>query len=279
MDLTSEENVIKPTYYYENGGVPVFTPTMEQFKDFRKYVQAIDSYGQKSGIVKVIPPKEWRDSVAEIPKEKLAGIHINSSIKQTFVGQGIIERVPPNCDRGHSNCMYNVRNCVHVGGHWVQYNTGYNKKMDLKDWKDLCYSEECKTPTIFDRNVAVNTLGVKRKRSKSQAEQPAPIESEGSVVPEATLAKDSTSKAAVESGKEVDGKENCVVVAAEVKREDFMPYAMPKYSNDFYHELERIYWKNLSFGSSFYGADMYLPFKYLIILDLDLLLIELGCDL
>jgi hypothetical protein len=32
---------------------------MAQFKDFEKFVLKIDKYGMQSGIVKVIPPKEW----------------------------------------------------------------------------------------------------------------------------------------------------------------------------------------------------------------------------
>ena len=32
---------------------------MEEFKDFYKFITAVDSYGMKSGIVKVVPPKEW----------------------------------------------------------------------------------------------------------------------------------------------------------------------------------------------------------------------------
>lgn len=71
---------IKPDHYWEGGKVPVFKPvrsdkiarvysereltplprkTMEQFRDFKYFVQKIDPYGMKSGIVKVIPPKEW----------------------------------------------------------------------------------------------------------------------------------------------------------------------------------------------------------------------------
>jgi jmjN domain len=36
--------------------------TMEQFKSFPKYIRKIDKYGMQSGIVKVIPPKEWYGS-------------------------------------------------------------------------------------------------------------------------------------------------------------------------------------------------------------------------
>lgn len=32
---------------------------MEQFRSFKKFCDKVDKYGMKSGIVKVIPPKEW----------------------------------------------------------------------------------------------------------------------------------------------------------------------------------------------------------------------------
>ncbi|KXN74977.1 hypothetical protein CONCODRAFT_76518 [Conidiobolus coronatus NRRL 28638] len=50
---------IEPDHYFENGGVPVFKPSMSEFKDFSKFVTAIFHYGMESGIVKVIPPPEW----------------------------------------------------------------------------------------------------------------------------------------------------------------------------------------------------------------------------
>jgi len=33
--------------------------TMDQFRNFKKFIDKIDKYGMKSGIVKVIPPPEW----------------------------------------------------------------------------------------------------------------------------------------------------------------------------------------------------------------------------
>ena len=32
---------------------------MDQFRSFKTFISKIDKYGMKSGIVKVIPPKEW----------------------------------------------------------------------------------------------------------------------------------------------------------------------------------------------------------------------------
>ena len=32
---------------------------MNQFRSFKEFIRKIDKFGMKSGIVKVIPPKEW----------------------------------------------------------------------------------------------------------------------------------------------------------------------------------------------------------------------------
>lgn len=32
---------------------------MDQFRSFKKFIEKVDKYGMKSGIIKVIPPKEW----------------------------------------------------------------------------------------------------------------------------------------------------------------------------------------------------------------------------
>ena len=40
-------------------GIPVFKPSMEEFQDFEGYVNKIECWGMRSGIVKVIPPKQW----------------------------------------------------------------------------------------------------------------------------------------------------------------------------------------------------------------------------
>lgn len=40
-------------------GIPVFKPTLEEFKDFEGYMNSIETWGMRSGIVKVIPPAEW----------------------------------------------------------------------------------------------------------------------------------------------------------------------------------------------------------------------------
>ena len=63
LDLDDDEEEdgedIEPDHYWDDGKIPVFKPTMDQFRSFKKFIEKIDKYGMKSGIVKVIPPKEW----------------------------------------------------------------------------------------------------------------------------------------------------------------------------------------------------------------------------
>lgn len=59
LDLDDDEEDIEPDHYWDGGKIPVFKPTMDQFRSFKKFVDKIDKYGMKSGIVKVIPPPEW----------------------------------------------------------------------------------------------------------------------------------------------------------------------------------------------------------------------------
>lgn len=69
------------------GGVPVFIPNYEDFKDFYKYMVSIDEYGMKSGIVKVIPPKEWLAKLENPPGlDMLRRVKIRTPIQQHVNG-------------------------------------------------------------------------------------------------------------------------------------------------------------------------------------------------
>ncbi|KAH8926648.1 hypothetical protein BT69DRAFT_1238823, partial [Atractiella rhizophila] len=66
-------------------GIPVFMPSMEEFSDFYTFIKAVDRYGMKSGIVKVIPPEEWKDSLPSV-REPLKNVRIREPISQTVIG-------------------------------------------------------------------------------------------------------------------------------------------------------------------------------------------------
>jgi hypothetical protein len=44
---------------FASRGIPVFQPSIDEFNDFEGYMEKVESWGSKSGIVKVVPPKEW----------------------------------------------------------------------------------------------------------------------------------------------------------------------------------------------------------------------------
>lgn len=53
---------IKPDHFYdaeEGHGVPVFKPSLDEFRDFNLFMRSINSYGMQAGIVKIVPPREW----------------------------------------------------------------------------------------------------------------------------------------------------------------------------------------------------------------------------
>lgn len=68
---------VEPAYY--SGGIPVFTPTSKEFSDFYKFNKAINKYGMKSGIVKIIPPKKWKLQLSNCyTEEKLGSVKIKN---------------------------------------------------------------------------------------------------------------------------------------------------------------------------------------------------------
>lgn len=59
---------------------------MSAFSDFYSYVRAINPYGMESGIVKIIPPAEWVESLPKMTPEKLESIKIRNPIVQSITG-------------------------------------------------------------------------------------------------------------------------------------------------------------------------------------------------
>ncbi|XP_061725423.1 probable lysine-specific demethylase 4B [Cydia pomonella] len=80
-----------------NGGVPTiqtFRPTWDEFKDFNKFVQYMESKGaHKAGLAKVIPPPEWVPRKAGYDLNDL-NITIPSPICQVVTGkQGLFQQI------------------------------------------------------------------------------------------------------------------------------------------------------------------------------------------
>ncbi|MCO5549748.1 hypothetical protein L7F22_003221 [Adiantum nelumboides] len=145
---------LRPAYLYLEGedaeppeyptddikGVPVFTPTWEEFKDFYSYCSRIDEWGMHSGIVKIIPPKEWTDSLPNLDgrqkgesskqageryteQNRLSQVRIKNSIEQIFTPAG--------------------------AGVWRQSNVVHPARIvNPKQWADICAQESLRGPEM-----------------------------------------------------------------------------------------------------------------------------------
>ncbi|XP_052088292.1 uncharacterized protein LOC127725396 [Mytilus californianus] len=100
--------------------IMVFRPTMEEFKDFSKYIKYIEEQGaHKAGLAKIIPPSEWK------PRRN---------------GYGDLEMTIP------SPITQVVTGCQ---GLYQQYNI-QKKGLTVKEFEKLANSERYKTPRHFD---------------------------------------------------------------------------------------------------------------------------------
>ena len=120
-----------------NEGVPVFTPSMEEFRDFYKFCSAIDAWGMKSGIVKVVPPSEWTDALPSLRREDA-----QRAAQQGVSDPACIERVRIK------NSI--VQHFLQAGpGIWRQTNVTRTAKVwDAKQWADTCAHPDQRGPSL-----------------------------------------------------------------------------------------------------------------------------------
>ncbi|KZT30281.1 JmjC-domain-containing protein [Neolentinus lepideus HHB14362 ss-1] len=105
---------------YATRGIPVFKPTMEEFADFEGYMNKIECWGMRSGIVKVIPPKEWRDALPPVT-DQLTQVKLKSPIEQIMLGRG---------------------------GLFRQQNMEKRRVMSVREWLELCNKDDYRAPGV-----------------------------------------------------------------------------------------------------------------------------------
>lgn len=103
---------VEPAYY--SGGVPVFTPTMAEFRDFYSYNKAINKFGMQSGIVKIIPPLEWL--------QLLEGTYTHENLETVRIKNPIVQNM--NTSAGHQG-VFSLQN--------VEKQRSFN----IFQWKEL----------------------------------------------------------------------------------------------------------------------------------------------
>ncbi|AEO71267.1 uncharacterized protein THITE_2123471 [Thermothielavioides terrestris NRRL 8126] len=277
-----------------SGNVPVFKPTMKQFQDFKLFMEKVDKYGMKSGIIKIIPPQEWKDALP--PLDNLVKqIRVRDPIKQDIMG---------------SNGTYRQVNILH------------QRSYNLPQWRQLCEQSEHQPPARRGERRA-NSDRKPATRSRAAAQPSASARSAPSAAPakkrrggrvtrrSARTAKDETEEPEdrpmtpvspnPEREEVLDSVENDPGVPEEqcedegdapvVRRMGFSKQSNPKTQStsarrkyirregsamideaafkDFDYrmdvseftperceELEKIYWKTLTYAPPLYGADL-----------------------
>ncbi|KAG9228999.1 putative DNA damage-responsive transcriptional repressor RPH1 [Amylocarpus encephaloides] len=104
--------------YYSDGGVPVFVPTMGQFRDFTQFMKKINKYGMSCGIVKVIPPEEWKATQPRLD-DAVRTIRVKEPIKQDIMG---------------------------TSGTYRQANILHQRSYNLPQWRQLCEQSDHQPP-------------------------------------------------------------------------------------------------------------------------------------
>lgn len=183
--LRHDPNLSVKPHHWE-GGIPVFCPSDQEFADFYSYNKAINKYGMQSGIVKVIPPRNWLKATQRCyTKETLDRIKIKNPITQHI--------------NGSSN------------GVFAQQNIEKSRSYNIYQWKELSEKSNYQPPAQRSKSTD-NAEKCKSRRS---------------------------------------GKPHHHVCASEVTQVNSDEFTAERCS-----ELEKVYWKSLTYAEPLYGADV-----------------------
>ncbi|KAG0340653.1 hypothetical protein BG000_011431 [Podila horticola] len=297
---------IQPDHYYDNGGIPVFRPTMDQFRDFSTFVESIASYGRKAGLVKVIPPKEWSAALPDL-SERLSTVKIKTPIIQHIRGtKGIYTQTNIESRKSYSVAEFKAlcndsnhrppsrKGAPHGPAEPLPKRKRNRKPANLTtDTVPLSADSAPVTPTHIPEldpfappsesdgivpssttasansspdQPSLATLGpnIARKHFLRQATSPSPPsrrpvaqDSLSSLLPEPKVIADkeatSTSASSASSKKEAKQAEEEKV---EPPMTDYKVEHGEDFTVDYCKDVERNYWRNLTFVQPMYGADM-----------------------
>ncbi|THU98588.1 JmjC-domain-containing protein [Dendrothele bispora CBS 962.96] len=243
-------------------GIPVFKPTMEEFGDFEAYMNRVECWGMYSGIVKVIPPKEWTDALPPL-REQLQSVKIKTPIEQHMLGRA---------------------------GLFRQQNIEKRRTMSVREWSDLCNQDDYRAPSVDGlgaRATPKNTRARKTRKATVKAEtvEPDAVDDEVFIKEEPVddaisaahervsgspvTSADAEEKPKVKGRRQAQTKEVREARAAERLEKDaaFLETFDPgtawlppntkadDYTPEFCAQLERHYWRNCGLGKDpWYGS-------------------------
>ncbi|KAG4303078.1 hypothetical protein PCANB_000666 [Pneumocystis canis] len=281
---------IVPDHYYDNGKIPVFKPTMEQFHCFMRFVKSINSYGMTTGIVKIIPPNEWLEKLPDYT-EKVKSIRLKNPIEQHIVGNGgcfrqtnvekrQIYNLPkwrklcessdhlPPARRGeirktlYSSCKYkkskNIPSTTHSSTSELSYtNTSVNdltegdqEKEEVQDtvennnglivalsYKSSPEKEETMSNHFFSKTDFDNNIKKTEKKTEN--------------IEDSEPSKKKNKKLLLKNMNKINQTDHYDFEGFDYKITNAEEYTIERCK-----ELERIYWKTITYNNPLYGADM-----------------------
>lgn len=183
----------KCRYRIENG-VPVFLPTMAEFKDFAKFIRDIEPYGMETGIAKVVPPKEWVDKLPKLD-EHVKSIKIKNPIMQNISGRGGLFRLQ---------------------------NIEKQKTYDISQWKSVCEDKDHQPPS---KRGAARRGRESGDNVKVKSEEP-------------------------DISRPNHWHSNAISDSFDYRFDD------SEFEPERCEELEKAYWRSLTYNQPMYGADM-----------------------
>lgn len=105
--------------------------SMEQFQDFYSYINRIDRWGMRSGIVKIIPPKEWSEQLPNLGQESLRTDGQGQMLRNAKIKSPISQVIQGS--RGLFRVM----------------NLAKRRSYNPLEWYDLANSAEHRPPDFF----------------------------------------------------------------------------------------------------------------------------------
>ncbi|KAJ6623577.1 JmjC domain, hydroxylase-domain-containing protein [Mycena sp. CBHHK59/15] len=216
-------------------GIPVFKPTMHEFRDFEAYMNRVECWGRKSGIVKVVPPKEWTDALPDV-KPQLAAVKIKSPIEQFMRGRA---------------------------GLFRQENMEKRKLMSVREWVELCAKDEFRAPGVEEVGLhhhpgAQPALRSKRKKAPVKDEvKDEPVDEVSMASPPNSVTPDPEDTKPRNRRVERADKDASFISAFD-PHTDWLPpgTTSAEYTPEFCSKLERAFWRNCGLGKpAWYGAD------------------------
>ncbi|KTW26636.1 hypothetical protein T552_02645 [Pneumocystis carinii B80] len=280
---------IFPDHYYDNGKIPVFKPTMEQFHCFSRFVKSIDSYGMKTGIVKIIPPNEWLEKLPNYT-EKIKTIRLRHPIEQHIVGNGGCFR-QTNVEKRQTYNLPKWRKLCESPNHLPPARRGetrkiaYNDNICKKPENNGCINEsfelesnqgkalinglseknvkkKMKTDSFNNETELTNILPSEIFLKKEETETNCFLEKKSLNVDIETtdnaLETDSNEQTPKKKVKKNGLAKNKINQSDDCDFDgfDYKITNPEEYTIERCKELERIYWKTITYNNPLYGADM-----------------------